>query len=202
VLNRNWEFPTFSSECPICGGKDCCVRIGYYYRYALSLELGVILNLPIARYLCRRKRKPKLPDRTFSLLPDCLIPYVRPTIPTLMQVIGNKLVKNKTDIDIVSEFYHRIYDTSLNITAATISTYCELFEQTAQKIKTFLRMREKDHDEQFMYHTPQDVFLFLNNFNDTHYGGGPISCSRWYYDCLGGFRTNSYFLFGTASQFR
>ena len=95
VLRKVWEFPSFSSECPICGGSNCCVRIGYYPRYVLSLEEGILLLIPIARFLCKRKNKPKIKDLTFSLLPDCLIPYMQLTIDTLMQVTHNKLVKNK-----------------------------------------------------------------------------------------------------------
>ncbi|MEA1912197.1 MAG: hypothetical protein U9N32_11085 [Spirochaetota bacterium] len=202
VLSREWEFPSFSSECPICGGSKCCVRIGYYYRNVLSLEEEALLLIPIARYLCKRKNKPKIEDKTFSLLPDCLIPYMHPTIDTLMQVILNKLIKKKSDEEIVSQFYFRIYDAGLNLASETLRTYYELFEQTAQKIKTFLREREKDDYPGQSPHTLIDVYWFLSKFKDPQYGKGVMSCALWYHESLGGYRNNAYFLFGTPYQFR
>jgi len=202
VLRKEWEFPSFSSECPICGGSNCCVRIGYYYRYVLSLEEEILLLIPIARYLCKRKNKPKIEDKTFSLLPDCLIPYMQPTIDTLMQVIGNKLIKKKTTEEIVSQFYYRIYEVELNLSSSTLRSYYELFEQTAQKIKTFLREREKDDCPEQILHTLIDVYWYLSEFKDPQYGKGPGSCSLWYHESLGGYRNNAYFLFGTPYQFR
>ncbi|RKX83589.1 MAG: hypothetical protein DRP58_08510 [Spirochaetes bacterium] len=202
VLREEWGFPSFSSECPICGGSNCCVRIGYYYRYVLSLEEEILLLIPIARYLCKRKNKPKIEDKTFSLLPDCLIPYMQPTIDTLMQVIGNKLIKKKTNEEIVSLFYYQIYEVKLNISSSTLRNYYELFEQTAQKIKTFLREREKDDYPEQVLHSLIDVYWYLSEFQDPQYGKGPGSCSLWYHESLGGYRNNAYFLFGTPSQFR
>ncbi|MCK5675058.1 MAG: hypothetical protein KAH95_16885 [Spirochaetales bacterium] len=202
VLSREWEFPSFSSECPICGGSKCCVRIGYYYRNVLSLEEEALLLIPIARYLCKRKNKPKIEDKTFSLLPDCLIPYMQPTIDTLIQVIANKLIKKITNEEIVSQFYYRIYEVELNLSSLTFRSYYELFEQTAQKIKTFLREREKDDSPEQILHTLIDVYWYLSEFKDPQYGKGPGSCSLWYHESLGGYRNNAYFLFGTPSQFR
>ena len=200
VFRGEWEFPSFSSECPICGGSNCCVRIGYYYRYVLSLEEGILIQVAIARFLCKRKNKPKIKDLTFSLLPDCLIPYMQPTIDTLMQVTHNKLVKKKTNEEIVSQFYFQIYEVRLNLSVETLRGYYDLFEQTAQKIKTFLRELDKNYHHKL--HTSIEVYWFLDKFDDPQYGKGSGSCALWYYDTLGGFRNNAYFLFGTPYQFR
>lgn len=117
-----------------------------------------------------------------------------------MKVINNKLVQNKSEDTIINEFYQKIYDTRLHLCEATLIRYFELFEQTAQKIKTFLKAHEKDHEQTL--HSLQDICHFLIQFFNPQYGSGPVNCARWYHDSLGGFRTNSYFLFGTASQFR
>lgn len=181
---------------------NCCVRIGYYYRYVLSLEMGSILLVPIARYLCKRKKKPKHKDRTFSLLPDCLIPYVQPTIQTLMRVMENKVVKEQPDREIVAMFYSVIYETRLNLSTGTLIQYYALFEQTAQKIKTLLRELEKEDHRMKVPHTHVEVYEYMAAFNDPQYGCGPQSCAQWYDESLGGYKNNAYFLFGTASQFR
>lgn len=127
---------------------------------------------------------------------------MQPTINTLMQVIGNKLIKKKTNEEIVSQFYFRIYEVRLNLSVETLRGYYELFEQTAQKIKTFLREREKENYAGQIFHTLIDVYWFLEKFNDSQYGKGPESSALWYHESLGGFRNNAYFLFGTPSQFR
>jgi hypothetical protein len=101
----------------------------------------------------------------------------------------------------VSHFYERIYDPGLNITRATLRGYYEVFEQTAQKIKTFLREREKD-DLSSIPHSLSDVYMYLTSFNDLRNGKGAVGCDRWYYRSLGGYRKNAYFLFGTPYQFR
>ena len=127
---------------------------------------------------------------------------MQPTIDTLMKVIGNKLIKEETNEDIVSLFYFKIYEIRLNLSTETLRSYHELFEQTAQKIKTFLREREKDDYPGQPPHTLIDVYWYLSEFKDPQYGKGFMSCARWYYNTLGGFRNNAYFLFGTPSQFR
>jgi hypothetical protein len=59
----------FKECCPICYAKNCAVRIGFYFRMAVDIETGLIIEkLMIIRFLCRRKGKPKIKDRTFSLL--------------------------------------------------------------------------------------------------------------------------------------
>jgi hypothetical protein len=148
-------------------------------------------------------KKPKLPHRTFSLLPDALIPYYKLTINTLMEVIEDKLVKKRIAPEIVEKFYEKIYTTALHLSQETLSSYSELFEETAQKIKTFLRDREKDDDPpERSPDSLKEIYEYLCAFTDPVYGKGALSCSVWYYLVQGGFRGNAYFLFGTPSQFR
>lgn len=118
-----------------------------------------------------------------------------------MEVIENVLVRNLSKEEIVSRFYEKIYDPGLNISEGAVPGYHALFEQTAQKIKTFLREREKD-DPASTPHSLVDVYLYLTAFNDSRYGKGAAGFDRWYYQSLGGYKNNAYFLFGTASQFR
>lgn len=52
-----------------------------YWRYAIDLYPFQKKRIPIARFLCRRKR------RTFSLLPEQLIPYVQYTVDAVVRTI-------------------------------------------------------------------------------------------------------------------
>jgi hypothetical protein len=66
-------------RCPICDGEDCFRPISPYWRYAIDLSPGFKKKrIPIARFLCRRRRK------TFSLLPTQLIPYFQYTVGAVM----------------------------------------------------------------------------------------------------------------------
>lgn len=72
VKDRKWKFPDYSKKCPICGGVDCPVRIGYYYRFYVDIQLGIMILIPIARYMCLRKARPLIKDRTFLAATPCI----------------------------------------------------------------------------------------------------------------------------------
>lgn len=52
-----------------------------YWRYAIELHPFEKGRIPIARFLCRRK------GRTFSLLPEQLIPYVQYTVDAVVRTM-------------------------------------------------------------------------------------------------------------------
>ena len=76
VKKGEWKFPDYSDKCPICGGRDCPVRIGYYHRRYIDIQLAIIILIPIARYKCRRKARPLIKDRTFLALTRYIIPLL------------------------------------------------------------------------------------------------------------------------------
>jgi hypothetical protein len=84
-LARRIDFFSFLGRaCPICGDLDCYRPITPYWRYAIELFPAFEKSrIPIARFLCRKGQ------RTFSLLPIQLIPYVQ---YTLSAVVGTLLV--------------------------------------------------------------------------------------------------------------
>ena len=70
------------SGCPICGQVDCYREITPYWRYAIELSAEFRKErIPIARFLCRRRRK------TFSLLPIQLIPYFQYTVSAVIETL-------------------------------------------------------------------------------------------------------------------
>jgi hypothetical protein len=77
VSAKKWEFPSFRECCLICGAKDCAKRHGWYERRAVE-EDGSELLIPVPRWRCGGKgNRPPGVHRTFSLLPDALVPYRR-----------------------------------------------------------------------------------------------------------------------------
>jgi len=75
VERNEWIFPTFKNCCPICKAANCATRHGYYERGVIE-EDGILVQIPIARFICHRKgRVSSSAAKTFSLLPHVLIPY-------------------------------------------------------------------------------------------------------------------------------
>lgn len=69
-------------KCPICAQLGCYRQITAYWRYAIELFAEFEKKrIPIARFLCRRRQK------TFSLLPIQLIPYVQYTASAVLGVL-------------------------------------------------------------------------------------------------------------------
>ena len=33
-----WDFPDYNSSCPLCGGENCAVRIGFYHRKKVIVD--------------------------------------------------------------------------------------------------------------------------------------------------------------------
>ena len=75
-LSDQIDFISFLGvHCPICKRIDCYRPMAPYWRNAIELFPEFKKKrIPIARFLCRRRRK------TFSLLPVQLIPYFQYTV--------------------------------------------------------------------------------------------------------------------------
>jgi hypothetical protein len=80
-------------KCIICGQENCYTQIKEYYRYAIDLFPFQKEKVPVARFLCNKTGK------TFSLLPNQLIPYCQYTVDSMIgtllkvyhfQTIGQK----------------------------------------------------------------------------------------------------------------
>ena len=203
VQEKKWVFPDFSDFCPICGGKDCAVRIGFYYRRFFDIQLNVyITDLPVARYKCRRKGKCRLKDLTFSLLPNCLIPYFSPTIPALMDIINNKLIDKSTENLILDKLYSHIYTNSFNLSERSLLRYYKLFFQTAVKIKLAWKKNIFKPPPRSNYYSHDQIAQYILNFPCKNNDNPAVVMSDHYYEKHGQYFNNAGFLFGTAYQFR
>jgi hypothetical protein len=203
VNERKWKFPDFSDNCPICGGKNCPVRIGYYYRYCVDLLSGQVLLIAVARFMCKRKGKPKIKDLTFSLLPHVLIPYLRYTIATAMVLCGEILQNEKSKEQVTDEVVFAFEpDDQINFEERYICHFLNLFEQTILKLRGFLSSLNQDVVFLNGREGLKAGWQYLNNFSDdSGLYTGATGFSLFIYEKLGGYARNPQFLFGTAYQF-
>jgi hypothetical protein len=147
-LSGKWTFPSYSKCCPICKGKHCAIRIGFYFRYAYDSVSGTIILLPIARYLCQRKGKaPKNAHKTFSLLPAQLVPYCLYDIPSLV-FMASLYLQGLSLMDITAEFMAK-HDVAAS--PALVAEYIDMFSKARTKANTLDGNKYPD-DKDFLAH--------------------------------------------------
>ena len=197
----------FKECCPICYAKNCAVRIGFYFRMAVDIETGLIIEkLMIIRFLCRRKGKPKIKDRTFSLLPSSLIPYRRFSIKSLMTILKEKLVIVQRVIEIPGSICNYFASLNLDFSFETcyIYNYLKVFKNTISKLNIFLRKTLK---ENIHLTTSREGLVFAYSYiteficPQTNQKGAE-ALDLYYYQESGGYLKNAQFLFGTPYQHR
>jgi len=184
VLAEIWKFPDFSDKCPICGAKNCAVRIGFYWRWVYIFKLKIKLYIPVARYLCRRKNKVKYKwkstHRTFSLLPSQIIPYKLYDTDSLMFMAEMRFKKGMKLLDIATEF--SALSDKASVSPATVFKYLLMFLISHNKMITLLKL---EHDS---YGEWADQII--------NYTGGSAAYVEHIY------KKYACFLFGTPSQLR
>lgn len=160
-------------------------------------------HIPIVRYKC--KAPPKGKHRTFSLLPDNLIPYNRFTIDLLIYILILFIFKNQTTNDTLNQIDSISPDSCL-ISEKVLHLFLTLLEQTRIKlIHFFQQFPEKNKaPPNFNSFTTKDALQYLINYpqsktNPQHCGAYYL-CG-YYYKMNGSYQRNARFLFGTASQF-
>jgi hypothetical protein len=194
-----WKFPDFSEKCPICHGKDCVVKHGFYKRLIIDLKKGYFFNILIIRYKCRRVLKPKnnIKDRTFSLLPHELIPYLSLTINSLMIIVINSCVSKKT----IKEIQRLVEDSQIdedriyNIDIRHIKEYILLFRETYFKLNQFINKHNIRAGPFRGGGEIDEAIIFLKSYKN-----GFPGFSLYYYETEGGYIKNAWFLFGKPYQ--
>ena len=209
----NFPLQDFSKKCPICHGTDCAVRIGYYYRLAYEFTVDgrsvISLQIPVARLLCRQKQKPKRAHRTFSLLPDILIPYNRISIDLfmfIMQFIFDNTLTTEQKLEKIDEYSS---DAGM-MSEKTLMRILTIFEQTRIKLNLFFKRftdtdrAPPDFTKCTIKETTGETFDFLLQYPKPGIKSPYCAAyylSQKYYEQSGSYRNNAHFLFGTASQF-
>ncbi|MCI0512104.1 hypothetical protein L0128_02720 [candidate division KSB1 bacterium] len=69
VETQKFPNPDARPCCPICGGVDCPLFIGVYYRQQVVINFNIYQHFPGMRFLCRDKGSLNSKHKTFSLYP-------------------------------------------------------------------------------------------------------------------------------------
>ncbi len=100
--------PDYREKCPLCDGVDCAVRHGLYFRQVVGVKGTRYEFFPVPRFLCRRKGPKNPVDVTFSVLPACLAPRKRWSVPLmawvakLVLVLGMSICKAQSKLAALS----------------------------------------------------------------------------------------------------
>lgn len=198
----------FTARCPLCGDKDCAQFIGYYWRGVIDEKGTYYKSFPIARYLCNRKGKSlTVKHRTFSLLPYQLVPYIKYSIPFILNALEKVYVEDDS--------INRLLDYLASFGAGE---YIEMSTSTFHAFKSFIltcidKMLAMGFYKEVKsaLQSPSgrqriEVFLvFAEDFTCCKTDPairGPCALGYDYYLKDGGYLKNGHFLFGTPSQFR
>ena len=204
-----WDFPDYTACCLLCGGENCAVRIGFYYRTKVIVDNKIYEDVPIARWCCELKGS-KIPrHKTFSLLPYPLIPYRRHGLNIIVDTVnfhhhnGSSLVQTK---DFISD---RGVNSDLPLENNQIHDFMNIFSQALLKLTTIAELKQQI--SQASYWDSSDPIATMLKFID-----GYQSCfsttqklqasnaEKLALDFLFHFQTDDYFdrhfLFGTPSQ--
>lgn len=199
----------FRNCCPLCGGVDCAEFIGYYTRAVVDENGTYFKEFPIARYLCRGKGK-RMPgdDRTFSLLPYQLVPYIRYSIPFIIKVLKARYEEGLSISKLQDYVAGFGKDEILSIMADQLSGFRQIVLEAVHKI-TATGHYQGLEGEIFAKSTDKDILIAFIEFASCFECcktqvpiRGPCGLGYDFYLNEGGFIHNSHFLFGTPSQFR
>lgn len=149
-------------------------------------------------------KKPKHKHKTFSLLPDTLMPYNRISIDLMIYILqtlslGNSLDHTIEKIDSMSP--HDIF-----LSEKILHHFFDILEQTRIKLIHFYRQYNNGDRAPPDAHkwSIDDTIQYLLKYplpNYEHPIKGAYYLSVLYYTKQGSYQSNARFLFGTASQF-
>lgn len=209
----------FSHSCPLCGQPDCAQFIGYYYRPAVDEKGRFYKDFPVARFLLHCNDDALIgKHKTFSLLHYHLIPYIRYSIPFLIKVMESRHI-DKKPLQALCDYIIEFTATGpvgtdyecIEISPSGILSLEPLIEEAIDKIitsqyyQTVRQQWQKSFDSNSETIGIKSFLEFCSQFEcfKTHPPiRGPTALSYDFYITAGAYKRNSYFLFGTPSQFR
>ncbi len=204
-----WDFPDYRTCCPLCGGENCAVRIGFYYRKKVIVDNKIYENVPIARWLCQRKGSRIAQHQTFSLLPSPLIPYHRHGLNVIVDTVNfhhhNGTIFEQTKSFISSNGV----DTDISLENNQIHDFMKIFSQALLKLTTIAELKQQI--SQASYWDSSDpigtMLKFIAGYQSRFSTTQQLHASnaeQLALDFLYHFQTDDYchrhFLFGTPSQ--
>ena len=222
----DWMAYPFSNCCPICHAPDCARFIGCYERGVIDEKSHYYEDFPVPRFLCQGKGTFKsVPDKTFSLLHYHLVPYWKYSIPFIFRVLKARYIDDITLANLLNhifDFTHLNQNQDQNqdqyyveLSPSRFFDFCQLLIQAIAKIMVIDRAKANEYFRgiKAQLQTPDQkqlmkaFILFAMDFScdKVSYPSpirGPSALSYDFYLHGGSYFRNSYFLFGTPSQFR
>ncbi len=204
-----WDFPDYGACCPLCGGKNCAVRIGFYKRKKVIVDYKIYPDVPIARWLCQRKGPGKAQHKTFSLLPYPLIPYHRHGLNVIVDTVNFHHHNGSSFEQTKSFISSNGVDTDIPLENNHIHDFNNIFSQALLKLTTVAELNQQI--SQTSYWDSSDpiatMLQFINNYESLFLSTRKLQASnaeQLALDFLYHFQTDDYFdrhfLFGTPSQ--
>jgi hypothetical protein len=211
----------FRHRCPLCGAADCAQFIGYYFRPIIDEKGRFYKDFPVPRFLCRGKGEAKMVNhRTFSLLHYHLIPYYKCSIPFLIKIMKSRHIDQMT-LQVLRDYIIEFTATGpvgtdyecIEISPSSILALEPLIEEAINKImmSQYYQQVSQQWQKTFAF-TCGNKSIAIKGFLEfcsqfecfkTHPPiRGSTALSYDFYVTNGAYARNSYFLFGTPSQFR
>ena len=212
TAKQSYDFPDYSEQCPLCEGKDCAVRIGFYYRKQIVFEFNTYENVPIARWLCQQKghRKPK--QRTFSLLPSAFVPYHSRDLDLISETVKHKHQQETTTFEKTKSFIsNKGIDTDISLENNQINDFQKIFTKAFTKLMAIPQLKQPiEQADYFQSNDPiTTVISFINSYKSQFFTTANLKASnieKLAFDFFFNFQTGCFFdrhfLFGTPSQNR
>jgi len=210
VNARQFPTPDYQLACPICGGAACPLAIGVYYRKKVVINFKTYYDFPVQRFLCRDTGQRASPHKTFSLLPQPLVPYHQHALEVMFETVkqqqtGQTLTQTQDHISQMG------VDTDIALEKKQIHHFQHILADAFIKLNSVPPLKHRLQQ--------------MPNFNSADPIGAVIAFSATYQSSLPGmladncaplvrltheffyyFQTgawcNRYFLFGTPSQHR
>lgn len=204
-----WDFPDYSSSCPLCGGENCAVRIGFYERKLVIVDNRIYENVPIARWLCQQKGLRIPQHQTFSLLPYPLIPYHRHGLNVIVDTVNFHHHQSASLEQTKSYISRNGVNNDIPLENNQIHDFNKIFTQALLKLTTIAELNQQISQTSYWDSgDPIAIMLkFINDYESRFLSTQQLHASpaeQLALDFLYHFQTNDYFdrhfLFGTPSQ--
>jgi hypothetical protein len=204
-----YGFPDFSQQCPLCGGKKCAVRIGFYYRKKLVFQFKTYKNVPMARWLCQEKGSLKVKHRTFSLLPSALIPYHRHDLNLVAETVKYKQQAGTSYEQTKSYIIDHAQQPDIDLENKQIKQFQQLITIAFTKLMAIPEIKQRISRDCHSSDPIATVLRFADRYQSpflttSQLEGSNIEQLAWdfFYNFQRGCYFDRQFLFGTPSQKR
>ena len=211
TAKESYDFPDYSEQCPLCEGKDCAVRIGFYYRKKLVFEFKTYKNVPIPRWLCRKKAHLKAKHRTFSLLPNALVPYHSHDLNLFFDTVSYHHQNDITFEQTKSYISDKGIETDIPLENNQIKHFLQIFSNGFTKLMAIPELKQQI-EQADCFHSSDPittVLSFIDSYQSRFLTTANLKTSnieKLAFDFFFNFQTAAYFdrhfLFGTPSQKR